>query len=203
MAQGLDRSDLASDPFEQFDRWLDEAIAAGMHEPVAMVVSTATADAVPSSRHVLLRDRQGGAFSFFTNYDSPKSRELGENPLIAACFPWNVLSRQVRIVGRVERTSAEASDAYFASRPRGSQIGAWGSAQSEVIESRSVLEQQLAEVEARFDGVEVPRPPNWGGFRILPAEFEFWQGRPSRLHDRFRYRPDPDTVGWIIERLSP
>ena len=203
MATGLHEADLVRDPFEQFEQWLDEARQAGVHEPEAMVVSTATAAGVPSSRHVLLRGWDGGAFTFFTNYDSPKSHELAENPVIAACFPWNILGRQVRFVGSVERTTAAASDAYFASRPRGSQLGAWASAQSSVIASRAELEAQLAEVEARFDGVDVPRPDNWGGFRIVPDEFEFWQGRPQRLHDRFRFRRDAGATDWVIERLSP
>jgi pyridoxamine 5'-phosphate oxidase len=201
--RGLDESEVDADPGVQFDRWFDDAVEAGLREPEAMVVSTATPAGVPSSRHVLLRDRSGGALTFFTNYESQKGRELDANPTVAACFPWNVVGRQVRVVGSAERTSAEVSDAYFATRARDSRIGAWASPQSSVLSGRADLEARVAEVEARFAGVDVPRPPHWGGYRIVPVEWEFWQGRPSRLHDRIRYRRDDPSGDWIIERLSP
>jgi pyridoxamine 5'-phosphate oxidase len=202
MAHGVDEIDLDPDPFVQFVRWFDLAREAGVHEAEAMIVATSTPDGRSSSRHVLMRDWTDGGFSFFTNYGSQKGVELTENPAVSVCFPWNILARQVRLAGHAERTSASVSDDYFATRHRGSQIGAWASAQSTVISSRAELEARVAEVDARFDGVAVPRPPNWGGFRIVPLEFEFWQGRPSRLHDRFRYRRADDS-NWVLERLSP
>ncbi|NCY16867.1 MAG: pyridoxamine 5'-phosphate oxidase [Actinobacteria bacterium] len=201
--RGVTDGDLVADPFVQFHQWFDLCIGAGMHEPEAMIVSSVGEESQPSSRHVLLRGVDHG-FVFFTNYESQKGRELTAHPRAAICFPWNLLARQVRVVGSVEKVTATESDAYFATRPRGSQIGAWASRQSEVIADRSVLEEWYAQVEARFEGREVTRPPHWGGFRVLPEEFEFWQGRESRLHDRFRYVVDPDTpAGWRPERLSP
>lgn len=202
-ARGLRRADLAADPFEQFARWFDVATEADLHEPEAMVVSTVGDDGMPSSRHVLLKGVDHG-FVFFTNYTSRKGRELEAHPMAAIVFPWNLLSRQVRIEGTVERVTAAESDEYFASRPRDSQTGAWASRQSEVLDDRGVLESRWAEAAARYEGVEVPRPPHWGGYRVLPRAFEFWQGKPSRLHDRFRYSADPSVDGgWRLERLSP
>lgn len=202
-ARGLRRADLADDPFEQFTRWFDVAVEAGLHEPEAMIVSSVGEDGMPSSRHVLLKGVDRG-FVFFTNYTSHKGRELDARPMAAICFPWNLLSRQVRVEGTVERVSAAESDEYFATRPRDSQTGAWASRQSEVIADRSVLESRWAEAEVRYEGSAVPRPPHWGGYRVLPRRVEFWQGRPSRLHDRFRYTSDGSVDGaWRIERLSP
>ncbi|WP_285658709.1 pyridoxamine 5'-phosphate oxidase, partial [Helicobacter bizzozeronii] len=199
----LRRADLLDDPIEQLRRWYDQAREAGLHEPDAVVVSTVAADGTPSSRYVLMRGLDTGVV-FFTNYQSRKGHEIDDRAVAAVVFPWHWLSRQVRVVGRVERVSEAESDAYFASRPRGSQIGAWASPQSEPLVDRAQLEALTAEVEDRFDGVEVPRPPHWGGYRVVPDEVEVWQGRPDRLHDRFAYRRDPSApTGWALTRLAP
>lgn len=202
-SEGLRRADLAQDPLVQFDQWFQIATDADIHEPHAMVVSSVGSQGDPSSRHVLLKGVDHG-FVFFTNYTSQKGRELSASPSASICFPWNILARQVRIVGTVEKVTDEESDEYFSTRPRGSQIGAWASHQSEVIAERSVLSSCWAEADEQFEGTEVPRPPHWGGFRVTPREIEFWQGQPSRLHDRFRYSADSaQPSGWRIERLSP
>jgi len=204
--RGLRRADLAAEPVEQFRRWFEVARDSGLHEPEAMVVSSVGADGSPSSRYVLLKGLDHG-FVFFTNVESRKGRELDARPQAAICFPWHLLSRQVRVVGAVERVSDAESDAYFATRPRGSQIGAWASAQSEVLADRAELEARTAATEARFAGAEVPRPPHWGGYRVVPAEVEVWQGRADRLHDRFRYTRSASTSAhdgpWTISRLAP
>ncbi len=205
---GLDEVDVDADPYVQFARWFEVAAEAGVHQPEAMVVSTVSATGAPSSRHVLLRGTDGG-FTFYTNYRSQKAREIEASPDVALCFPWIAIGRQVRVAGRARRTSAEVSDAYFASRPRDSQLGAWASDQSTVIDDRAVLADRFAALERQYAGGEVPRPPHWGGFVVEPVEIEFWQGRRSRLHDRLRYRrpDDPqsgdDSADWIIERLAP
>jgi pyridoxamine 5'-phosphate oxidase len=198
---GLSESDIDPDPLVHFQRWFDQAIAAGLIEPNAMTLATATPDGRPSARMVLLKGVDNGGFVFFTNYESRKGMELAANPWAALVFYWPELERQVRIEGRVERISAEESDAYFASRPNGSRIGAWASRQSSVIGSRADLEQRVAELEQFYADRTVPRPPFWGGFRVIPDTIEFWQGRPNRLHDRLHYRRNAGR--WIIERLSP
>ncbi|MCB9076976.1 MAG: pyridoxamine 5'-phosphate oxidase [Anaerolineaceae bacterium] len=198
----LRRNTLKPNPLEQFKLWLDEAIAADIIEPQAMTLATATVDGVPSARTVLLRDYDERGFVFYTNYQSQKGRELAENPHAALTFYWAALHRQVRITGSVSRVSSEESDSYFKSRPEGSKIGAWASKQSQVLRSRAELEVEVKEFEAEFKGKEIPRPLYWGGYQLLPDMIEFWQGQPSRLHDRFRYVRQSDD-SWVIQRLSP
>jgi pyridoxamine 5'-phosphate oxidase len=192
---------LGPDPLVTFESWYAEARVLDPRFADAMTLATASADGRPSARTVLYKGLSDGALCFVTNYDSTKGRELLENPQAALVFFWASLNRQVRFEGRAEPTPSEWSDRYFAARARSSQIGAWASAQSQVIASRGVLEARLAEVEARFAGQPVPRPPNWGGFRLQPERIEFWLGQDARLHDRFSYRPS--ATGWGVERLSP
>jgi pyridoxamine 5'-phosphate oxidase len=199
----LDAEDLGADPIAQWQRWHDEALEAEVVEPNAMTLSTIGIDGIPDSRILLVRGLDARGLAFYTNYDGAKSKQLDANPVASATFSWLDLHRQVRVRGDVERVSAEESDAYFASRPRASQLGAWSSPQSEEIADRSVLDDLVAATEARFaDADVVPRPKNWGGWRLMPTEWEYWQGRPSRLHDRFRYRPNSDG-SWNITRLAP
>ncbi|SPA45034.1 pyridoxamine 5'-phosphate oxidase [Cupriavidus taiwanensis] len=197
----LSESDVAPEPMSQFKRWFDEAVTAKLPEPNAMTLATVDADGQPSARIVLLKGIDDRGFTFFTNYESRKGLDLAANPRAALLFHWVQLERQVRVEGRVEKVSDDESDAYFATRPLGSRVGAWASAQSREVTGRDVLEQREQEYRSKF-GENPPRPPYWGGYRLVPTALEFWQGRPSRLHDRIAYRVQPGT-GWQIVRLSP
>ena len=197
----LTRSSVRDDPFEQFAVWFDEARKAEIFEPNAMTLGTASADGRPSGRVVLLKGFSPQGFTFYTNYNSAKGRELSENPNCFLHFFWNELERQVIIRGSASRTAPDVSDEYFASRPYESQLGAWASDQSSVVESREALERRFSELRERYKEGQVSRPPHWGGFLVTPDEFEFWQGRPSRLHDRIRYKMTDRH--WRIDRLSP
>jgi pyridoxamine 5'-phosphate oxidase len=194
-------SEADPNPIAQFQSWFAAAVAAQLPEPNAMTIATATPDGIPSARIVLLKDVDDRGFVFFTNYNSHKGQELTANPQAAIVFLWTELERQVRVEGRVEKIAPAESDEYFYSRPPGSRLGAWASNQSEVVASRGVLDQQLADLEAKYANQEIPRPEHWGGFRVMPTMIEFWQGRSSRLHDRLRYRLIEGV--WVIDRLSP
>jgi pyridoxamine 5'-phosphate oxidase len=198
---GLNEADLHADPIAQFQLWLNEALQAKLIEPYAMTLATATPEGQPTARIVLLRGADQSGFQFFTNYLSRKAQDIEKNAKGALLFYWAELERQVRIEGVITKTEDAASDTYFAQRPRASQIAAVASSQSELIAERAVLEKRVAELTAELEGKPVPRPPHWGGYTLKPNSLEFWQGRPSRLHDRLRYRWD--KTRWIIERLSP
>lgn len=200
---GFELSDLSADPFEQFQSWYDDWLAVEPFDANAMAVATADAGGRPSVRFVLLKGVDHG-FCFYTNTLSHKGRDLAVNPQASICFAWVSLQRQVRVTGSVERMTDTEADDYFSIRPRNSQLGAWASAQSEPIGSRAELEQRWADARERFAEGDVPRPPFWGGYRVVPDDFEFWQGRESRLHDRYRYRrPSEEGGAWTIDRLMP
>lgn len=198
---GLDPSDVSTNPFAQFQRWFGEALQAGVPEPNAMHLATVGVDGRPTGRIVLVKGADENGFTFFTNYESRKGTALAIHPVASLTFFYPELERQIRIEGTIEKVSAEESDAYFQSRPRGSQIGAWVSQQSAVVENRAVLESRQQELEQQFANQPVPRPSHWGGYRLSPDRIEFWQGRPSRLHDRILYRKENEN--WVIERLAP
>lgn len=199
---GLQEEDLAAGPMEQFQRWLALAAEADPNDYTSMTLATAGREGRPSARIVLLKGYDERGFVFFSNYESRKAGEMAENPSAALLFYWPAFERQVRIEGRVEKTSREESEAYYRTRPRGSRIGAWASRQSTVIGERAELEEQVRAIEERFPDDDIPPPEYWGGYRLVPERIEFWQGRPDRLHDRLRYRRLPDR-SWTVERLSP
>jgi pyridoxamine 5'-phosphate oxidase len=194
-ARPLRRADLDREPLRQFERWYGEAGSD------AVALATATSQGAPSARMVLLKGADGRGFVFHSSYEGRKARELAENPRAALLFYWHELGRQVRVEGEVEQVDRGESEAYFRTRPRGGQLAAWTSSQSEPIDSREELEARFRELESRYEGEEVPLPPHWGGFRLVPETYEFWQHRENRLHDRFRYRREAGA--WVIERLSP
>jgi pyridoxamine 5'-phosphate oxidase len=198
---GLDEASAAADPYTQFGRWYDATTTAGVHLPNALILATADARGMPCARAVLLKGYDESGFVFYTNYASRKGRELSANPHACLLFSWVELERQVRIEGPVEKVSAAESDAYFALRPLGSRLGAWASPQSETVPSRVALEARFADARRRF-GDAVPRPPHWGGYRVIPHAIEFWQGRENRLHDRLLYRRE-SGARWTMERLAP
>ena len=200
--QTLLESDIESNPFTQFAKWWDDAVKSEIDEVNAMTLATADANAMPSARIVLLKEFSEKGFVFFTNYDSHKGGELEKNPNACLVFFWKELERQVRIVGTVKKVSATESDEYFSSRPEGSRIGAWASSQSSVIVSREVIEKNSSTYQQEFMNGNIPRPPHWGGYIVMPRVIEFWQGRPNRLHDRIQYTLEENGV-WKIERLAP
>jgi pyridoxamine 5'-phosphate oxidase len=201
MKATLSEDKVDKNPFSQFTFWWDEALRAEIDEVNAMTLSTISKDGKPGSRIVLLKGYDENGFVFFTNYESRKGRDLQKNPYASLLFFWKELERQVRIEGPCEKVTEAESDQYFLSRPDGSRIGAWASPQSQVIASRDVLDQNIIELENRFQGQHIPRPPHWGGYRVKPEQVEFWQGRPSRLHDRILYTRG--SAGWTINRLAP
>jgi pyridoxamine 5'-phosphate oxidase len=200
-AHGLVETEMADDPFSQFEQWFSGVIAAGIDEPNAFVLATAGANGTPSARALLMKDLSGEGLVFYTGMKSRKSRDMRESPRAAATFVWTQIHRQVRFEGTVEEVDADTADAYFATRPRGAQIAAHASTQSELVSRREELDTRFARLSAEFGDGDVPRPDDWGGWRLIPSSVEFWQGRPNRFHDRVRYRLDGGA--WLKERLSP
>ena len=200
MRSGLSERDAGADPLRLFSAWLEQAVKAGLPLPNAMTLATASAEGLPDARIVLLKGLEEGAFTFYTNYRSSKARQLEARPAACLVFQWSDLERQVRIEGAVHKVSAAVSDAYYASRPLGARLSAWASEQSATVASRQVLERAMEEAKKRY-GDQPPRPPHWGGYRVLPQRLEFWQGRADRLHDRLRYTRE--EAAWKIERLAP
>ncbi len=201
--QSLNETDAHPDPLHQFDRWWQDALRSRIDEVNAMTLVTATPEGKPSARIVLLKGFDEQGFTFFTNYESRKGQELLLNPQTALVFFWKELERQIRIEGTAEKLSADESDTYFNSRPADSRLGAWSSPQSTVIGNRDVLEKNMQALKAKYSGDDIPRPPHWGGYRVVPSIIEFWQGRESRLHDRLQYKRDAGTVNWSRVRLAP
>lgn len=198
---GLSHDELTETPFELFETWMQQAIKADLTDPTAMVLATQSAAGNLSQRIVLLKEVDDKGFVFFTNYTSDKAQHIAQNPSVSLLFPWYTLERQIEIRGVAEKISAEASAEYFLSRPRASQIGAWASYQSQEIQDRNELEDRFTKLSQRFEGVDIPVPDFWGGYRVVPETVEFWQGREGRLHDRFEYNNDSET--WVVKRLSP
>jgi len=197
----LSEAAVADEPMEQFAKWMQEAITAKLPEPNAMTLSTLSADGYPDSRVVLLKEANEEGFVFYTNYNSDKAQQMGLDPKVSLTFLWKDLQRQVRVLGEASKEDEAKSEAYFQSRPRGSQLGAWVSPQSDVIPSRDFLEDRLVALEAQYEGKPIPKPPHWGGYVVAPTAIEFWQGRPSRLHDRIRYTKLDGR--WVIQRIAP
>lgn len=200
---GLSRKSMSEHPLDQFRLWFEQALTANLPEPNAMILATLGEGSIPSQRTVLLKAYDESGFVFFTNYHSRKSREIAAQPQVSLLFPWFPFERQVVVSGSATKISTMESLRYYASRPRGSQIGAWVSQQSEVISSRKVLEMKWEEMKRKFASGHIPLPDFWGGYRVVPESMEFWQGRPNRLHDRFLYRREMDSGNWSVERLSP
>ena len=202
MAQGLNQNELDISPFRQFETWYAQTIETGIYEPGAMTLATVDEDGQPWQRIVLLKLFDESGFVFFTNYESRKAKQIAANPKVGLLFPWHALGRQVKITGEAEKVSTAESLKYFTTRPRGSQLGAWASGQSQVISSRAILESMFDSMKQKYANKEVPLPPFWGGYRVKPKTFEFWQARDSRLHDRFLYKKT-ESGDWFSQRLAP